>query len=328
MSSNWLTFLQNYSPLFLSTTFALAYGLNFASIAAVISHVGLFHGREVYHRAKASRGELDDIHTKMMKKYPLVPNWWYGILFISMVGMSFGAIYGWPTHLTWWALIIAFLISAIWMLPIGMIQGITNIQLGLNVFTEFIIGYMQPGRPLAMMLFKTYGYITMTQALAFTQDLKLGHYMKVPQRPMFYGQTIATIWSCFVQLAVVIWGLEHISDICTSKQANKFTCPGPRTFFNASVIWGLVGPRRLFSPGATYVSLQYFWIAGFLLPFLVYFGARMFPRSNIRFLSAPIIFGGTGYIPPATPLNYVSLICIFFVLFLSSLRKRPFLSFS
>jgi hypothetical protein len=33
---------------------------------------------------------------------------------------------------------------------------------------------MQPGKPNAMMLFKTYGYITMTQGLAFTQDMKLG----------------------------------------------------------------------------------------------------------------------------------------------------------
>ena len=148
--------MKNYSPLFLSTTFAMAYGLNFASIAAVISHIGLFHGREIWHRARATRGEMDDIHTKMMKRYPLVPNWWYGVLFIGMIGMSFGAIYGWPTHLSWWALIIAYIISAVWMLPIGMIQGITNIQLGLNVFTEFIIGYMQPGRPLAMMLFKVW----------------------------------------------------------------------------------------------------------------------------------------------------------------------------
>jgi hypothetical protein len=35
-----------------------------------------------------------------------------------------------------------------------MIQAITNIAIGLNVFTEFIISYMLPGRPLAMMSFK------------------------------------------------------------------------------------------------------------------------------------------------------------------------------
>lgn len=51
-------------------------------------------------------------------------------------------------------------------------------RIGLNVLTEFIFGYIQPGRPLALMLFKTYGYITMSQALSFVGDLKFGHYMK------------------------------------------------------------------------------------------------------------------------------------------------------
>lgn len=41
--------------------------------------------------------------------------------------------------------------------PIGSIQAMTNIQIGLNVFTEYIITYMLPGRPIAMMAFKTLG---------------------------------------------------------------------------------------------------------------------------------------------------------------------------
>lgn len=77
-------------------------------------------------------------------------------------------------------MIIAMLLSIIFLVPIGMIQGITNTQIGLNVLTEFMVGYMLPGRPIAMMLFKTYGYITMAQALYFLQDMKLGHYLKVP----------------------------------------------------------------------------------------------------------------------------------------------------
>lgn len=32
-----------------------------------------------------------------------------------------------------------------------------------SVITELIIGYVLPGRPVAMMLFKTWGYITMAQ---------------------------------------------------------------------------------------------------------------------------------------------------------------------
>ena len=78
-----------------------------------------------------------------------------------------------------------------------MIQAITNQQIALkyvphfhsvycivlttnSVVAELIIGYALPGKRVAMMLFKTWGYYTMYQALQFTSDMKLGHYMKVP----------------------------------------------------------------------------------------------------------------------------------------------------
>jgi hypothetical protein len=56
------------------------------------------------------------------------------------------------------------------------------------VITELIIGYLYPGRPLANVAFKTYGYISMSQAIMFLQDFKLGHYMKIPPRSMFIVQ--------------------------------------------------------------------------------------------------------------------------------------------
>ena len=203
---------KEYSPLYLSTTFALCYGLSFAAITAVVVHVALFHGRELWQRLRVQNGELDDCHTKMMRKYDPIPWWWFMCVLVPCVGGSFAVIYGWPTEMPWWSLILAWIISAVWMVPIGMVQAITNIQLGLNVFTEFLVGYMLPGHPNAMMLFKTYGYITMTQGLAFAEDMKLGHYLKLPPRTMFFGQLVATLWCCIVQTAVFYcMFLDHVS---------------------------------------------------------------------------------------------------------------------
>ncbi|MCJ1374262.1 hypothetical protein MMC20_005494 [Loxospora ochrophaea] len=297
---------EAYSPLFLSTTFALTYGLSFATILALISHTAIFHGQEIWTRTKLSLEEEPDIHTKMMRKYRDVPGWWFGVAFLCVLGISLASVLAYPTHLTWWAFFISLLISLVFSVPIGMIQAITNIQLGLNVITEFIIGYMQPGRPIAMMLFKTYGYITMLQGLAFVQDMKLGHYMKLPPRTMFSGQVVATIWSCFVQIAVLNWAFGAIPDICDQEQIHHFSCPNGRVFFNASVIWGLIGPQRIFSAGSIYHGLMYFFIAGLLAPPLFYVLARMFPNSPFRYANAPLIFGGSGEIPPATTLNYTS----------------------
>ncbi|EFW21593.1 hypothetical protein D8B26_001765 [Coccidioides posadasii str. Silveira] len=297
---------KEYSPIFLPTTMALTYGLHFAAIAALIVHTALFHGQQIWIRARDARGDLDDVHTRMMRKYEQVPTWWYLALLGGCLALCFITCLAWPTHLPWWALMIALLIAIIWTVPIGIVQGSTNIQIGLNVFTEYIIGYMLPGRPLGMMLFKTYGYITMAQALSFIQDLKIGHYLKIRPRSLFWAQVIATFWSCFVQLAVIIWGLGNIEGVCERDQPNRFICPGGRVFFASSVLWGLIGPARIFSGKAMYAGLQYFWVAGALAPIFFYILARMFPRSKVRFVNTPILFGGTLMLPPATPLNYLA----------------------
>jgi OPT family oligopeptide transporter len=120
--------------------------------------------------------------------------------------------------------------------PIGVIQAITNQQVGLNVITELIIGYTLPGRPIAMMLFKTWGYMTMVQALGFSGDFKLGHYMKIPPRSMFWCQIIATVVAGTVQLAVQAWMFANIEDLCASDQIDGFTCPFTTVFGTASII--------------------------------------------------------------------------------------------
>lgn len=221
---------QSYSPLFLSTTFVLCYGLSFATIISLVIHTGLYNGKAILQRWKEARGAGADVHQRMMMKYVEAPSWWYAVSFLVMLALGFVTCLVWETHLIWWAFVVALLISLFFYLPVGIVQATTNVQLGLNVITEFIIGYMQPGRPLAMMMFKMYGYITVYQGLYFTQDIKLAHYMKVPQRTTFWAQFIATVWSCIVQIAVYNWAMGSIHGICESGQAvshSPLYPPGP-----------------------------------------------------------------------------------------------------
>ncbi|KAK6216166.1 hypothetical protein LQW54_003740 [Pestalotiopsis sp. IQ-011] len=297
---------KNYSPLFISTTFAMAYGLSFAAIASLIVYTYLHHSKTIWRQYKNSTTEKPDIHMKLMRKYKEAPTWWYMSLFVIMLGLGFVTVLAYPTNLNWWSFLLAVAISFTFSLPIGIIQAVTNNQIGLNVLTEFVYGYIQPGRPLALMIFKTFGYITMSQALSFVSDLKFGHYMKIPPRTMFMSQVVATTFSCFIQIVVLNFALNHIDGVCTPTQPEHFTCPGGRVFFSASVIWGLIGPARIFSPGQIYSGLFWFFLLGAITPVIIFFAAKKWPKSPIKYLMAPVIFGGAGAIPPATPLNYLS----------------------
>jgi len=64
---------------------------------------------------------------------------------------------------------------------------------GLNIITEYCMGLIMPGRPIANVCFKVYGYMSMNQSVSFLNDFKLGHYMKVPPRSMFLVQVPAGI---------------------------------------------------------------------------------------------------------------------------------------
>jgi hypothetical protein len=50
-----------------------------------------------------------------------------------------------------------------------------------------------PGKPIANVCFKVYGYMSMNQAVSFLTDFKLGHYMKIPPRSMFLVQVLVHI---------------------------------------------------------------------------------------------------------------------------------------
>ena len=132
----------------------------------------------------------------------------------------------------------------VFTLPNGVITAMTNTFVELNVITELIIGYALPHRPIAMMVFKTWGYSAMNQALSFTGLLKVGHYMKIPHRPMFFSLVIGTIVSSTVQLGVQEWMFSHVDDLCSSSQKDNFICPDTISFGSASII---VGPHSRWS---------------------------------------------------------------------------------
>jgi hypothetical protein len=49
----------------------------------------------------------------------------------------------------------------------------------LNIITELIAGYAWPGKPIANMMVKCYGYNSVKHGMDFSMDMKLGQYMVI-----------------------------------------------------------------------------------------------------------------------------------------------------
>lgn len=295
-----------YSQLYLPTTFYLVYFTSFIAAISILVHTGLYHGKALWKGLRHVRVEEDDVHAKFMRRYREVPDWWYAVVFVVFFALSIALIEVYDTDLPVWAFLLALVIAAFYTLPSGFVFAMTGSFLGTNFIGEFVAGYALPGKTLANMLFKAYSFQTMTAGLGFVQDLKLGHYMKVPPRQTFIIQLLATAWVSVVQLGVMYWMFANVDGLCMKNEPHQFTCPNAKAFFTSSVVWGLLGPQRLFGEKSLYSSIYWSILVGALLPIPFWLAARRWPNSWVKFVSIPVAMASASYIPPATGINYTA----------------------
>lgn len=326
---------KNYSRVFLPITYVLSYFGQFAGLAALVTDTVVWHGRELSVQLKAtlwpgraqgayqavpcaepssssSMGDTahgrflsgEDVHNRLMRRYDDVPMIWYILTGVSMATIGMFVVQYYPIFLPWWGLLLALAISIVLYLPIAMVQAVANQHISIYLICQLLSGTFFPGKPVANMVFTTYGYISMTQGIKFSSDLKLGHYMKVPPKILFSVQLVATIASSLAQLAVLNWMLANVPGICTTEAVNGFTCPLARVHFNGSILWGVVGPARFFGQDGMYRHLLWAFPLGACLPLISYWAFKRTRRSIFRDVNFPVMLSSLSWIPPATGLNF------------------------
>jgi len=162
-----------------------------------------------------------------------------------------------------WTIFFVIGLNLVFLIPMTYLYAISGTTEGLNVVTELIVGYALPGHPEALMFVKAYGYNINGQADNYISDQKMGFYAKVPPRAMYRGQLMSAIITALVCYAVVQFVDDDIVGICTPDQAQHFNCEnGSEIYFSSSVVWGAIGPKRIFSQ--IYPAMKYCFLFGAL----------------------------------------------------------------
>ncbi|GME72922.1 unnamed protein product [Ambrosiozyma monospora] len=208
---------------------------------------------------------FDDPFVEMIKKYDEVPDWWFLLVVVVSFVFAIVLLTCFPDLRTpVWTIFFVIGLNVVFLVPMTVMQATTGTTVGLNVLVELIIGYALPGNAEALMFVKAYGYNIDGQATTYVADQKMGHYAKIPPKAVFRGQVISTVITGFVALGVVKFVDNSIEGICTPDQKQHFTCASNSiVYFTSSVIWGLIGPKRIFSE--QYPLLKWMFLFGFLL---------------------------------------------------------------
>ncbi len=325
---------QSYSRVFLPITYVLSYGVQFAGLAALLTHTACWHGRDIWRqwtlsfqearevsksayqpvanpsealarqtsngtgiapsdRRDSGMGQPHEPPGRAQPPHEEIQGRAHGVVPSDLPNHDgdghirrrvvsgppplrlFFRFASWqlttrprsyPIYLPWYGLLLALGICGVLFIPIGIIMAVTNQHSSIYLICQLVCGALFPGRPVANMVFVTYGYISSAQGIKFAADMKLGHYMKVPPRILFSVQMAATIVSSVTQIAVLNWMFHNVPGLCTPQAMIGFTCPIARVHFNGSILWGVVGPAEFFGPNATYRPLVWCFLIGAVAP--------------------------------------------------------------
>ncbi len=85
--------------------------------------------REIWLRTRtALKGNEVDVHTRLMRRYTDIPNWWFLILMVLGIAVSIATVEGYKSQLQlpWWGILLACALASFFTLPVGVIAATTN----------------------------------------------------------------------------------------------------------------------------------------------------------------------------------------------------------
>ncbi|KAJ1885194.1 hypothetical protein LPJ66_010239, partial [Kickxella alabastrina] len=293
-----------YSPLRMSLEFSWVYGIGFAALMSILVHIGLYNGKEIISRVRESKSKHDDVHGRLIMQYPPVKTWWYLVMLVASCAIGIAIGVGMKIGVPWWGYILSFAIAIVLIIPVGIIQAVSNRQPGLSLVAELLSGLVLQGIPTGYSILKLYGHGSLAQALSYAQDMKLAHYMKIPPRQVLIYQVAGIIISVIIQTCLFFWLIDHIPGMCRP-EGYPWVCRSTNLVYSASIIWNLIGPLKVFGEGSPYSPLLWGFLFGIFLPIPVYFLQRRFPSVQwLKHVYIPVILSGIVGLPPMPPVDF------------------------
>ncbi|EAW15610.1 OPT family oligopeptide transporter [Aspergillus fischeri NRRL 181] len=340
------TAYEEIGPMYMGLQNVWATFFDYAKVTASVAWIATFGYSQVKRnllkmlrsRDKASQTKGEGINHQyhdrlnvLQRSYKEVPLWWYLALFMAgfiilLVSIACGHLW-----IPIWTLFVALGSAAALVLPFAFLYAISNYQLAVGSFNELIYGYMvhtkageshrHPCGP------STYGSIAgdaWYRAQYMLQDQKIGHYMHIPPRTVFFSQVFGTVLGIPMNYAVMRWVLSTKRDVLTGAKPDPLHQWTGQSLISSNTLgvqYAVIGPAELFKESEMR-PLPWSFLLGALLPPVLYVLHRLLPRWRIDLWNVSIFFSGLAVFYGNVSTGYTSAIIGGYVVMYWAYRKR------
>ncbi|CRG92406.1 hypothetical protein PISL3812_09465 [Talaromyces islandicus] len=324
----WSMFFD-YAKLPSAFTWILTFG--FTQVAENFRRAFKSRNKEAKKKGESINHQYHDRLNVIQRKYKEVPLWWFVSLFVAAFAVliiSIGCGYLW---IPIWALFVALFFGGIVVVPMGWLYAISNYQVSLGTFNELIYGYLvhtaggnHHHHPCGPSVYGAIAGDAWYRAQYMLQDQKIGHYMHIPPRLVFFSQIFGTLVGVPINYGVVRWALNTKYDYLTGKTPdplNQWTGQQIQSYNTMGVQYAIIGPKRLFSQ-SLFAPLPWSFLFGALVPPVLYVLHRIFPRWRIDLWNITIFCGGMSMFYGNVSTGYTSAIIGGWVVMYYYYRKK------
>lgn len=249
---------EAYSPPYLTTAQLFKTGSEYAFYTITLTYVFVRYRRPIWHafagiyqNIRHGRSDMsghDDAHTRMMRSYPEVPEWWFLCVLAGGFAISMATLAAFPTGTPWWSVLAFMGVGYALLIPWCIIESIAATGIGFDTMWHLLPGLWWPGKLIPHLIIVMLGSAFEIMAGGFMIDLKYCQYAHMPPRAVFRGHVISVIVNTFFYVIMIDWMVTGYNNgsFCEMDDPQHMVCQWPRQTWTNTIFYGLFGTKRMF----------------------------------------------------------------------------------
>ncbi|RDL38670.1 Uncharacterized protein BP5553_03010 [Venustampulla echinocandica] len=264
------------------------------------------------HKLSVNEQYTDQLNV-LMRSYNEVPLSWYMALIVISAIILFTTVGNSDLYIPWWTIFVAMGTGALVVVPLGWLFAVSNFQLvstqleaksfyrmqsrPIGTVNELFYGLMVNAvsgykNPVGAFVYSTIAGDAWYRAQIMLQDQKLGHYMHIPPKALFFSQIFGSVIGVPINYAVVRWVLDTKADFLSGAKidpTHQWTGQSLASSLTIGVQYVLIGPIRLFQT-PLYRIIPWGFVLGAGTPVVLYGLHRCFPRAKFTLWNSTIFY--------------------------------------
>jgi hypothetical protein len=229
----WATFLS-YAKLLSAFVWMTTFGAS--SIVETLKKNKLARQarKEAAKQQSASGVSTPNIHHQytdrlnvLQRSYKEVSAWWFGLSFVVGAVIIFAIVGAGQLFVPVWTVVVGLATGVVVVVPLGYLYAIWNYQVAIDDFNELMYGYMVQTKvgaghhhPCGPSVYGSIAGDAWYRAQYMLQDQRIGHYMHIPPRTVFFSQIFGSILGIPINYGVIRWVLNNKFDYLSGRKTD------------------------------------------------------------------------------------------------------------